>query len=277
MLRRNFWDTITMIRKLILRLFLFCVALMGLAVLSIVVAGLLALRQPPFYAALRAQQFSDSDRLAAETFFEHAESSLKQWERRSIALQRRESSAKSTIAIAMLDPSSKTYHPQQDTHSITISEKHINAQLASVGSMSSRQFQHPRIQMKQDRISLACELVTSKITCILSADLQPALTSDQNLRVDLVSVQIGQLPLPLKTIVSWLPQDDIKLGNDLTLDLTDPTPHFVLDIADHHSQTPSIKSIACSEGEITIEFSAPILKRQPSDSGTTPLAMNSQD
>lgn len=263
-----------MIRKLFLRLFLFCAALMGLAVLSIVVAGLLALRQPPFYAALRAQQFSDSDRLAAETFFEHAESDLKQWEHRSIALQRGKSSA--TSPIAMLDPSSKAYHPHQDTHSITISEKHINAQLASVGSMSNRQFQHPRIQMKQDRISLACELVTSKVTCILSVDLQPVLTSDQNLRVDLVSVQIGQLPLPLKTIVSWLPQDDIKLGNDLKLDLTDPTPHFFLDIADHHSQTPSIKSIACSEGEITIEFSAPILERQPKDSGTTPLAMNSQ-
>jgi hypothetical protein len=84
--------------------------------------------------------------------------------------------------------------------------------------------------------------------------------SDGRLRLDLVTARVGRLPLPLRAILSCLPRDVFHSGNYAELDLTGPTPGVCLHFSDNEPESPSVKSIKCTEGVITIEFLAPVLK-----------------
>ena len=95
-------------------------------------------------------------------------------------------------------------------------------------------------------------------------DLKPTLTSEGRLRLDLVTARIGQLPLPLR-LLRWLPRDISRSGGDVELDLTAPTPHMRLNLSGNGSKFPSVKSIKCVDGEITIEFFAPVVRRQQNE------------
>src|SRR5262245_26823614 len=77
-----------MIRKLFVRLFLCSVALLGILVASLCIAGYLTLQRPAFYTDLLAQQFSNNDQMAANASFQLIGQDLRRWTDRSVALQR---------------------------------------------------------------------------------------------------------------------------------------------------------------------------------------------
>ncbi len=108
-------------------------------------------------------------------------------------------------------------------------------------------------------------------------ELKPTLTPEGCLRVDFVSARIGQLPLPLKTALRFIPRDMHRLGHNMELDLTAPTPRINLDLADDGPNAPSIHSIQCQQGAVTIELLAPVLKRQQDDRDSTPLVVSDPD
>jgi hypothetical protein len=259
-----------MLRKFLIRLFLCVVALMSAAFLSVCIAGYLAFRQPGFYADLRAQEFTAKDQMETKTAFQLMESEFRQWKGRSVALQRTQKSPSEAVLHRITGL--KEYDPQQDTHSITITEKQINTQLAAAESQSNRPLQNVRMRIDQDRLSLACEFVTSKASCVLSVETAPTLTSEGRLQLDLLSARIGSLRLPMKTLLHWLPLDARDLGSNMRLDLAGPTPCIRLDASTDDPEAPSIRSLTCSEGKLTVEFLAPVLSPQISPDSATPLA-----
>jgi hypothetical protein len=89
-----------------------------------------------------------------------------------------------------------------------------------------------------------------------------------------MAVRIGDLPLPLSTILRWLPGDVHYSGSDIEVDVTAPTRHICLNLSDNNSESPSVKSIKCMEREVTIEFLAPQLNCQQNELATTPLDLS---
>lgn len=263
-----------MVRKFFVRLFLCFVALIGIVVLSACIAGYLALQQPAFYADLCAQQFSEGDQFAAKVFFQHMEKDLRLWRDRSLARQGERSSDSTTPATAIRDAFLGEYDPTKDTHSISIRERQINALLASGKAGVSGEWRNPRIRIRQDGVDFAFELVVSKARFVLSVELKPALSSESCLRLDLMAVRIGDLPLPLSTILRWLPGDAHYSGSDIEVDLTAPTPHICLNFSDKNPESPSVKSFKCMEREVTIEFLAPQLNCQQNERATAPLDLS---
>jgi hypothetical protein len=269
-----------MFRKLFVRLFLCCVALVGILVVSLCIAGYLALQQPAFYADRLAQQFSNSDQMAANASFQRVEQDLRRWTDRSVALQRAHSLSDSTkranasLEALPLESLPGDYDPTQDTHSISFSEKQINAQFASQKVSRTGEWQNPRVRIGSDRIDFGFEFVTSRASCVLSAELKPTLTSDGKLRLDLLSTRVGRLPIPLGTILRCLPRNICNLGSGAELNLTGSTPSICLNLPDNGGKSPAVKSIKCTEGEITIEFFAPVVNRQQTERRTTPLAVS---
>jgi hypothetical protein len=273
-------DSSSMFRKLFVRLLLSAVALLGIIVLAVGIAGYLALQRPAFYTDLLAQQFSSSDQLAANASIQLIGEDLRRWTDRSLALQRVQllpDSAKhanaSLEALALKSPPGD-YDPTQDTHSISVSAQQINAQFASQKVSTTSQWQNPRIRIGQDRIDLGFEFVTSTASCVLSAELKPTLASDGQLRLDLLSTRIGRLPIPLGTILRLLPREAFRLGSDLQFNATAPTPYLCLNLPNQSGKSPAVKSIKCTDGEITIELSAPVLNGRQTERRTTPLAIS---
>jgi hypothetical protein len=117
--------------KLFSRLFRCIVALIGVIVLFGSIAGFLAIHEPAFYADLRSQKFSKEDQTAAKDFLQHMERDFRLWSLRSLALQRAQISDSATPAPNILFATPSGYDPVADTHSLSITEKHINAQFAS--------------------------------------------------------------------------------------------------------------------------------------------------
>ena len=63
----------------------------------------------------------------------------------------------------------------------------------------------------------------------------------------------------------------------MELDLTGPTPYICLNISDDDPEAPSMRSLTCSDGEVTVEFLAPALNLPESAGSTTPLAASRQN
>src|SRR5262245_33292994 len=116
--------SISMIRKLFVRLFLCCIALVGTLVVCLCIAGYLALQKPTFYSDRLAQPFSCSDQLAANASFQNIGRDLQRWTDRSVALQHVQSLPEAAKqSNASLEALPGDYDPNQDTHSISVSEK----------------------------------------------------------------------------------------------------------------------------------------------------------
>ena len=250
-----------MFRKIFLRLIFCGCALIGIVVLSGCLAGYLAFQQPAFYADLRAQQFSKIEQQEATAQFEHTERDLRLWNERSLALQARPAS--DAPAKVNEKPPRREYDPANDTRSITVTEKQINAQLASLRTGDRGEWHNPRVRIRQDLMDVAFEVVLPQASCVVSAELKPALAPDGRLRLELTAARIGRLPLPLSTILGLLPRDLELSEDDMEVDLTPPTPHVCLDVTDGDPRCPSVKSIKCAEGVITIEFQAPVVNGRP--------------
>ncbi|MAT72743.1 MAG: hypothetical protein CMJ58_24960 [Planctomycetaceae bacterium] len=225
-----------MIRKFFTRLLLFSIAITGCLVLAAVVAAYLATQQPEFYTELRAQEFTLPQQKAAEASLRLQEQEVRRWSAKAAALQDA---------------------PDSDTMSVTITQSQLNAQLAAVKGNSRGDWQNPRIHIAQDSIEFGVEIVTPKVTCVLSAQLKPTVTPQRRLQLDLVAMRVGRLPLPIKTVLGWLPRDARLAEGDVELDLSGSSPRFLVKLADNDPKSPRVQSVTCAQGELTIEFLRP--------------------
>ena len=258
-----------MLRRLCFRLFLCCLALAGILTALLCFAGYLATREPAFYAELKSQEFSQVDQKLAEANLRLLEKNFERWSARSIALQQAQ---KRNPNLAPQEFLQGEYDPASDVHVVRITDQHLNAMLASADSHG--EWQRPRIMISDGRIDFACEIVTPELSCIVSAGLQPTVTDEGQLQLDILSTHVGRLPLPLETLWSWVREMDVSEG-DVEIDRLSPKPRLRWNLMPQDLASPTVRSIECREGQLVIEFCAPVLKREQPKGDEAQIAANS--
>lgn len=257
-----------MFRRLCVRLFLCCVAFVGLLVVSVCLAGFLATREPGFYVELKSEEFTSTEQKLAEVNMRLLEKQFEGWTARSLSLQRQSAQPGQVGVLAALQGE---YDPAKDTHVVRIAERQLNAMLSSTEAQTRGDWQKPRVRIVDDRIDVACEIVSKELSCVVSASVRPTMTEDGKLQLDLISAQVGKLPLPLSTLWSWLREMDIKEG-EVEIDRTSTRPRLHWKLAQRDAESPSVNTIECRAGELAIEFRAPVLKQAKLQGGNVPLA-----
>lgn len=211
------------------------------------IACYMAMQPPVYYADLCSLEYSDTEQKAAQLSMQVVEAGLERWTAKSLATQREQ-----------LDNVEPAYDPSQDKRTVRVTQPQLNAIFAS--AKTDGEWQNPRVKIRDGRVDFAVEVVTPEVTCVLSAELQPTMTNDGKLRLDFQSVHVGQLPLPLNTILGMLPKSVDVASRDTEFHLTDPTPHVCFNLSGRHKNAPVVKSIECLDGVMKIEFVAPVLK-----------------
>lgn len=245
------------VRKLVVRLFLCSLAFSSVVLLVACVAGYLATEQPTFYAELLSDKIPASEQQSAQLFVQMKERELKLWSDRAIARQQVQLSKLGAEAEAVGE--APAYDPANDTHTLVVTERQINAILASAPSKPKDDWQNPRFRIRQDHVDFAFEVVSVKFRCVLSVELKPSLMTDGRLRLDLVGAKVGRLPLPLATILNWLPRDVNPTSRHMQFHLHSPTPYVVLNLPTEGPKSPQIAAIRCSNGTLAIDFAAPVI------------------
>lgn len=252
-----------MLRKLIVRLFLGCVAFMGLLMTTAAVASYLAFQQPAFYTHVRAQSLSPTERDVMTKQFQLSQIAYNAWLDSSLARQQAQQAAAAKLQPAVLTTSTDPYDPKTDTFTVRLTEQQLNGQLATSRPGSRATLQNPLIHIGDDCLELGFEVKQKNIAAVFSVLLEPSTTENGNIRLDIRAAHIGQLRIPLKTILRCLPRDIVQSAGDLDIDLTLPAPHLTLKLPKNGKRTATIKSIHCQAGELVVELLPPILERPP--------------
>lgn len=230
-----------MIRKIIVRTFFVSAAVMCLVVASGLLAGYLAFQQPGFYATLRSQNVD----LESENELKQQASDLQQWVRNSLTTQRMQ---------GVND--AEAYDPANDTHTIQLSERHLNAFLVSRDTGAGG-MQHPRICLEQDSVRLGAEFDFDNTKLVFSAAVKPVVAANGRLHFEVQSGHVGRLRIPLNTLLSLMDSNVKQLSNGVELQINGGNPTFILNPR-FGPNAPKIQSIDCQNGQLAVTFQAPI-------------------
>ena len=211
-------------------------------------------QEPVFYANLRKQQFTEAEQNAVNRRLKSLAESMEKWAMSSLQRQQRAVE----IHDAAQELGKKQIDPAAETKDFVISQYDLNATLAS-NKYSSGDFRNLRAQILDDRIRLAGELYLSEETpVVLSADFRLNVTSDNQLKLEIIGGSLGRVHLPIQWLLRCLPEDVFRSQSDLEVHFSDPVPHVLLDIAKSGRSRPALKQIRTVAGQITLELSAPV-------------------
>ncbi|QDU56237.1 hypothetical protein [Aeoliella mucimassa] len=250
-----------MLRKIVVRLFLGGVAVVGLVFVGLSVCGYLAFQEPGFYAALENQSYTDADRQAANDAMRQSDEEFRRWRELSLARQQTKPIGLNQVVNVPNVPEKVAYNPEQDVYSVRITQQQLNAQLSAGNKSGNQSVGVPRISIQQDRIDLGMQVEASDTSCVISASLKPMMTETGDLRFEIVSAHIGQLPIPLKTIAKYLPANAVQSDHQMTLNLAAATPYIDLHLSQTQQKAARVKSIECQEGLICFEFLPPLVEQ----------------
>ena len=247
-----------MIRKIIFRVFIGCIALFLLAVAGVAYSVWLVQQEPSFYAELRQQTFTSGEQKAAEERLELMGASIEHWIRTSVKRQNNETALPVANGTQPARPK-PSYDPSADERSFRFSQDDLNAVLSSRKN-SSGDLQDIRIQVLEDRIRLAGEVVIpDTASLVLSADFRLSKAANNKLKLEIVGGSIGQLPVPLSLLLRSLPDDTFQSDKDVEVRFSDPAPHLLLNVANSNYSTPVLKEIQMGNGNITLQLAAPVV------------------
>ena len=244
-------DATTMMRKLLRRFLVASVLFAGFVILCVVTTALLVMQTPGFYSERLNATSSAEKQAAAKSHWEQTVRTHKQWLANSISRQRTQVFEK--------DPRKKRYEPSEDIHIVRITEEDINTLISSSQTRSQGAISEPRFQFRDGEAAVAFQLKSSRFHCVVSSVLRPKFTDDGRLQLDILSARIGQLPIPLETLIRCSPKELRHQDGTLEIDLTLPTPHIALNLWKHQTHIAPPKSVHCLDGEIVIQFVAPKL------------------
>lgn len=231
-----------MIRKIIVRTFFVGAAVLCLVVASVLLAGYLAFQQPEFYATLRSQNV-DSE---SENELKLQAHELEQWIKNSLTAQR--------VPAANGEDA---YDPANDTHTIQVTERHLNGLLVSRSS-GAGDMQHPRVCLEQDSVRLGAEFVFDDTKLVFSAAVKPVVAAKGRLHFEVQSGHVGRLRIPLNTLLGLMDSNVKQLSNGLELQMDRGNPTFILKQTSGPN-APKIQSIDCQNGQLAVTFQAPVL------------------
>ena len=262
-----------MLRRIVVRLFLSCIVISSLVAGLIGYAGYLVLREPAFYSELRSQEFSSAEHKLAEIYVRQLERDFERWNANAI-LRQRQSAAVESPQATLVGVRQDEYDPRIDSHVVRVTQQQINALIASQKATSQGDWRNPRIRIASGCIDLAIEIVEPEVSCVLSTQVRPTIAATGQLQLDIISAHLGKLPLPLQTLWNWIPRDLDQAASDLKLDLASPKPRLRFSLGGHLTETAKVRSIECREGEIVVEFRAPILEQRDAAGGGAAVAVN---
>jgi uncharacterized protein YpmS len=259
-----------MFKRIVIRVVRVGLTLVGLIVTATLVAGYLALSAPAFYVERRTAADSPAELAAAKAEFEQSRAAAVAWLAASASRQQAQrAAAPAPAALPGADPGAfdGAYDPTRDVHTFRATEQQLNALLASQQRGRGEGLHNARVRLGDDAIELGAELgvalggraKNSSRSLVLSVVLQPTLTADGTLRLDIKSARAGRLPIPLRTILRWLPRPVVLPARDATLDLNPQSPHLAVKLPHSGPKSPTIKSIRCTTGEIIVELVPPVL------------------
>lgn len=233
-----------MLRKVIIRSLTVGAAVLGLAMVALFVAGLMAVQVPDFYSQVKAQDLTGH----AEEWVDEQGDEFRQWVQSSIKTQRR--SAEST------NDTVDDYDPSLDTHSISVSELQLNGMLAS-GLTRTSDVKDPRVKLSEGYMQLGLQVVVNESPVVVSTSLKPFVGDDGGIHFEIQSGHVGNLRIPLQTLLSMLQDKITPLSSDLQLDLSGAVPVLIWK-QKRDEKSPTIQSVVCSEGQLEITFQAPV-------------------
>ena len=234
------------LRKLIVRTLIVGALFFALVLICLCVAGYMAFQQPEFYS-----QISAGDAVDFEKWMLQQQADLKQWTETSVKNQRR---------IAELgDASDDQYDPRLDTHSISVSELQLNeilrSRLKKVGSV-----QDPRVKLSADQMQLGVQVAMDESLLVLSVSLKPSVSTEGRIHFEIQSGHIGNLRVPLHTILKMLQAEMTTHSSTLKLDSSGPNPVFVWN-HQQRKEVPAVQAVHCSDGALEITFQAPVVDK----------------
>lgn len=237
-----------MIRKLVVRTLIACAAVVGLTLIALCVAGVLAVQQPEFYTRAKAQVPA----VDAEEWVRQEGAEFEQWMKNSIERQRRQT--------VLSDPTADRYDPNLDTHSICLTEQQLNGMFAS-GLKSAGDVQNPRVGLSAASLQLGVEVVLDETRLVVSTSLKPFVASDGRMHFELQSGYVGNLRIPLQTLLSLLQNEMTTISSDLELDLSGSKPVLVWN-SKRDKESPIIQAVHCSDSHLEITFQAPVITQK---------------
>jgi hypothetical protein len=264
-----------MFKRIVIRMVRVGLTLVGVILTATLVAGYLALSEPAFYVERRTAADSPAELAAAKAHLEQSRAAAVEWLTASASRQQAQRAGapapapfSGALPGADLGAFDGPYDPTRDVHTFRATEQQLNALLASQQRGTSDDLQNVRVRLGDDVIELGAELgvalgggaKNSSRSLVLSVVLQPTLTADGTLRLDIQSARAGRLPIPLRTILRWLPRPVVLSAQDATLDLNPQAPHLAVKLPRSGPDSPTIKSIRCAAGEIVVELAPPVLE-----------------
>jgi len=243
----------------VIRTLLAGAALFSVCLIALAITGYLALRQPDFYADLQHQGDSEPDIVAD---MEQKVREFEEWAMRSSALDSRKRSEGIPVKTA----------PRNDVatsniYCLEMTEKQLNASLSSSGS-SAGSVRDPRVQILDGKLCVGAEIHVSDYRFIFSGDLKPQITSEGKLRFEIMNTHLGSLPFPLHTLLNLMSEHMNVTAPKFHLDLTGQTPVVTANISRSGPNSPTVESIHCVDGSLTIEFQARNVDHTENASGT---------
>ncbi|MEL6110483.1 MAG: hypothetical protein AAFU85_31125, partial [Planctomycetota bacterium] len=140
---------------------------------------------------------------------------------------------------------------------ICVTQDRMNAWL-SLSDQQGNELERVRVRMLQDRIRVAAELPA--LGGVISCDFR--LTGDQDqLRLELLGARIGRLPVPIATLLRWLPDDAIPSDGKTQVSLDSDPPLLLWDLIDAPDVRPIVHKIESVDGAVEITIGAPALSR----------------
>ena len=245
-----------MIGKFIFRFFAICFALFLMIVAGIGLCFWLAFQEPSAYAELRSQKFTDQQRQSVEQRIEESMTSVEDWIRESVRqnatqrlLHQNEPLTEDVQSTAQNPAALKSFVLSQDELNTMLSGTRFN-----VGDVKNI-----RAQILDNLIRLSAEIVMSQQTSlVVSTDLRLTTTEADELKLEVLGGSIGRLPVPLKLLLTNLPEGALPQDDKVEFRLTDSVPHMLIQMVDSDSN-PKLKQIRTEQGKIELNFGAPVV------------------
>jgi len=228
--------------KFLKRFFLACVLFVSFVSGTVVCCCALACWTPKFYVAALAAPADKSDTEAAMEELETIVGSL-EWFLRLDAVNRQKLQALPSQTLATLEANqqemmgrlpiaSKRMHGlpdmTQDTIAISLTQRHLNAFLATELDTTGGELRHPHISLQDDIIRFAATWVTPAAEVVLSCDFELAKTKQAHLTFELHAVRVGKLPLPAMLILKQYMRTNPVLPEGLELNVDGERPTLLI-------------------------------------------------
>jgi hypothetical protein len=271
-----------MLKRIVVRVIRVGLTLFGLLVAATLLAGYLAMSGPAFYVERTTAAATRAEQAAAQEQFEQSQAAIAAWLAASASRQQAQLAGSSPpVGIAgevRVAAWQEPYDPTRDVYVFRATEQQLNSLLAGQEHSAGDSLQNVRVRLSEGGAELGAEIradlggaKSSSRTLVLSMVLQPTLTADGTLRLDIQSARVGRLPIPLRTILRCMPRPIVYSAHDADLDLNPESPHLALKLPRSDSATPTIKSIHCLRGEIVVELLPPVLKAPRNDVAASSL------